>query len=95
MQNFAQRLARHIERDPQTSEQRETGWGDGTTNRATECNTLDDKYARVITEELMLVLDQEYNISKDPKQHSIGGASSGAIAAFTVARERPNHFHRF
>jgi enterochelin esterase-like enzyme len=57
-------------------------------------NTPDDKYARVITEELMPVLYREYNISKDPEQHGIGGASSGAIAAFAVAWERPNDFRR-
>ena len=26
--------------------------------------------------------------------HGIGGSSSGAIAAFTVAWERPNHFRK-
>ena len=69
-------------------------WGDRTTNRPTEYNTLDDKYARVITEELMPALNKEYNISKDPEQHGIGGSSSGAIAAFTVAWQRPNHFRK-
>src|SRR5215471_18078659 len=69
-------------------------WGDRTTNRPTEYNTLDDKYARVIVEELMPVLYKEYNISKDPERHGIGGASSGAIAAFTVAWERPNDFRK-
>ena len=53
----------------QTEPSPQTGWGDGTTNRATEYNTLDDKYARVITEELMPVLYKQYNISKDPEQH--------------------------
>ena len=72
----------------------QTGWGDGTTNRATEYNTPDDKYARVITEELMPVLYKDYNISKDPEQHGIGGSSSGAIAAFAVAWERPDHFRK-
>lgn len=57
-------------------------------------NTLDDKYARVITEELLPVLYKEYHISKDPDMHGIGGSSSGAIAAFTVAWERPNHFRK-
>jgi enterochelin esterase-like enzyme len=71
-----------------------TGWGDGTTNRVIEYNSLDDKYARVITEELMPVLYKEYNISKDPEMHGIGGSSSGAIAAFTVAWERPNDFRK-
>ena len=42
----------------------------------------------------MPVLNKEYNISKDPEQHGIGGASSGAIAAFTVAWERPNDFRK-
>jgi enterochelin esterase-like enzyme len=42
----------------------QTSWGDDTTNRRTEYNTPDDKYARVITEELMPVLDKEYNIFK-------------------------------
>jgi enterochelin esterase-like enzyme len=69
-------------------------WGDRTTNRPTEYNTLDDKYARVITEELMPLLYKEYNISKDPEMHGIGGSSSGAIAAFTVAWQGPNDFRK-
>jgi enterochelin esterase family protein len=70
------------------------GWGDQTTNRPTEYNTPDDKYARVVTEELMPVMYKEYNISKDPEMHGIGGSSSGAIAAFAVAWERPNDFRK-
>ncbi len=69
-------------------------WGDRTTNRPTEYNSLDDRYARVIVDELMPVLYKQYNISKDPERHGIGGASSGAIAAFTVAWERPNDFRK-
>ncbi len=69
-------------------------WGDRTTNRPTEYNTLDDKYARVICDELMPVLVKEYNIAKDPERHGIGGSSSGAIAAFTVVWERPNQFRK-
>jgi enterochelin esterase-like enzyme len=72
----------------------ETGWGDGTTNRGIEYNTPDDKYARVITEELMPALYKDYNISKEPEQHGLGGSSSGAIAAFAVAWERPNDFRK-
>ena len=68
--------------------------GDKDTNRPTEYNSLDDRYARVITEELMPALDKEFNISKDPEMHGIGGSSSGAIAAFTVAWERPDHFRK-
>ena len=48
----------------------------------------------MIVDELMPVLYKEYNISKDPERHGIGGASSGAIAAFTVAWERPDDFRK-
>ncbi len=78
----------------QTEPSPKAGWGDGFTNRGVEYNTPDDKYARVITEELMPALDRDYNISKDPNQRGIGGSSSGAIAAFMVAWERPNAFRK-
>ena len=81
-------------RTPEQPEPNQKDWGDRTTNRGTEYNTPDDKYARVITEELMPALHKEYSISKDPEQHGIGGASSGAIAAFAVAWERPNDFRK-
>jgi enterochelin esterase-like enzyme len=81
-------------RTPEQPEPTPSDWGDRSTNRPTEYNTLDDKYARVIVEELMPALYKEYNISKDPERHGIGGASSGAIAAFTVAWERPNDFRK-
>jgi enterochelin esterase-like enzyme len=71
-----------------------SNWGDRDTNRPTEYNTLDDKYARVIVDELLPVICNQYNISKDPERHGIGGSSSGAIAAFTVAWERPNDFRK-
>src|SRR4051794_41089341 len=81
-------------RRPDQPEPTPQEWGDRTTNRPTEYNTLDDKYARVIVDELMPVLYKDYNISKDPERHGIGGASSGAIAGFTVAWERPDQFHK-
>ncbi|MBV9678922.1 MAG: hypothetical protein JO185_21475, partial [Acidobacteriaceae bacterium] len=40
------------------------------------------------------VLYEQYNISKDPERHGIGGSSSGAIAAFTVAWQRPDQFRK-
>src|SRR5207248_6656222 len=79
---------------PEQPEPTPKNWGDRTTNRPTEYNTPDDKYARVICDELLPVLYQEYNISRDPEQHGIGGASSGAIAAFIVAWERPDQFRK-
>ena len=81
-------------RTPEQPEPNPKDWGDRTTNRPAEYNTPDDKYARVITEELMPALNKDYNISKDPEQRGIGGASSGAIAAFAVAWERPNEFRK-
>ena len=81
-------------RKPDQPEPTLAEWGDRTTNRPTEYNSLDDRYARVIVDELMPVLYKQYNISKDPERHGIGGASSGAIAAFTVAWERPDDFRK-
>src|SRR5262249_39547073 len=68
--------------------------GGPNTNRPTEYNTLYDKYAPGIPPAVMPGLRKEFNISKDPEMHGIGGSSSGAIAAFTVAWERPNEFRR-
>ena len=39
-------------------------------------------------------LKKNYNISENPDDHAIAGASSGAIAAFTVAWHRPDQFHK-
>lgn len=79
---------------PEQPEPTPRDWGDRSTNRPTEYNTPDDKYARIICDELLPVLYKEYNISKDPEQHGICGASSGAIAAFMVAWERPDQFRK-
>lgn len=81
-------------RRPDQEEPNAKQWGDGTTNRGEEYNSLDDRYARVIVDELMPELYAKYNISKDAKDHGIGGCSSGAIAAFTVAWERPDQFSK-
>jgi enterochelin esterase-like enzyme len=40
------------------------------------------------------VLYKDYNISKEASRHGIGGSSSGAIAAFTVAWHRPDQFSK-
>jgi enterochelin esterase family protein len=79
---------------PDQPEPTPSNWGDRTTNRPAEYNTPDDKYARIICDELLPVLFKEYNLSKDPEQHGIAGASSGAIAAFMVAWERPDQFRK-
>src|SRR5262247_3600406 len=38
-------------------------WGDRNTNRPTEYNSLDDRYARVVTQELLPALSKDYNVS--------------------------------
>jgi len=81
-------------RTPEQPEPTIDDWGDRATNRPEEYNSLDDRYARVIIDELLPALYRDYNISKDPEQHGIGGSSSGAIAAFTVAWERPDQFRK-
>lgn len=81
-------------RRPDQPEPTPRDWGDRNTNRPTEYNSLDDKYARVVTEELLPALAKDFNVSKDPEHRGIGGSSSGAIAAFTVAWERPNEFRK-
>jgi enterochelin esterase family protein len=81
-------------RTPEQPEPTMNDWGDKNTNRPEEYNSLDDRYSRVIIDELLPVLKEKYNISPDAKDHGIGGVSSGAIAAFTVAWERPDVFSK-
>jgi enterochelin esterase family protein len=81
-------------RRPDQPEPNAREWGDRNTNRPAEYNTLDDKYARVLIEELLPALRREYNLSDDPHDRGVGGASSGAIAAFTVAWQRPDQFRK-
>src|SRR5260221_6104830 len=75
-------------RRPDQPEPIPSNWGDRDTNRPTEYNTLDDKYARVIVDELLPVLYKDYNISKDPEQHGIGGCESLCPFARAPAAER-------
>ena len=80
-----------------TAEQKEAtdaDWGDRTTNRGVEYNALDDKYSKLIVDELLPAVKSKYTISDDPDQHAIAGSSSGAICAFTVAWHRPDVFRK-
>ena len=63
-------------------------------NRSYEYDSLGDKYARFLLEEMLPEVKKEYNISDDPNDRAIAGASSGAICAFNVAWERPDQFRR-
>jgi len=67
---------------------------DGRSNRQAEYDPVTDRYSRVVVGELLPKLYAEYRISRDPDRHGIAGWSSGAIAAFTVAWERPDQFRK-
>jgi enterochelin esterase-like enzyme len=63
-------------------------------NRSVEYDSLGEAYARFVVEEMLPEVGKRYTLTKDPAGRAIGGASSGAIAAFTVAWERPNEFRK-
>lgn len=63
-------------------------------NRSYEYDALGDRYARFLLEEILPEVGKSYNLSDDPNDRAIEGASSGAICAFNVAWERPDEFRR-
>lgn len=70
--------------------QPETPWK--SSNRSLEYDSLGDRYARFLLEEIIPEVEKTYAISADPMMRAICGASSGGICAFTVAWERPDAF---
>lgn len=70
-------------------------------NRSYEYDSVNDNYVRFLLEELLPEVEKKkttdgraIRISKDGNDRAIGGASSGAICAFTAAWERPDSFQR-
>jgi len=70
-------------------------------NRSFEYDGLGDAYARFLLEELLPEVETKktadgraIRLSHEGNDRAIGGASSGAIAAFTAAWERPDAFSR-
>lgn len=70
-------------------------------NRSLEYDGLGDDYARFILEEVLPAVEEKttpdgraIRLSKSGNDRAIGGSSSGAIAAFTVAWEHPEAFSR-
>jgi enterochelin esterase family protein len=57
-------------------------------------DSLGDRYARFLLEEILPEVEKRYNISRDPEQRAICGASSGGICSFTVAWEHPEAFRK-
>ena len=63
-------------------------------NRSFEYDALGDRYARFLIEEILPEVAKQHNLSADPNDRGIAGSSSGAIAAFTAAWNRPDAFRR-
>ena len=70
-------------------------------NRSLEYDGLGDAYARFLLEELLPDVEKHrtadgraIRLSHSGNDRAIGGTSSGAIAAFTAAWERPEEFSR-
>ena len=61
-------------------------------NRGLEYDSLGDRYVRMLLEEILPEVEKQYPVSKDPTLRAISGSSSGGIAAFTAAWERPDQF---
>lgn len=63
-------------------------------NRSFEYDTLSDRYARFLLDEILPEVGTHLNLTSDPEQRAICGLSSGGICAFTVAWQRPDAFRK-
>jgi enterochelin esterase-like enzyme len=63
-------------------------------NRSLEYDSLGDANARFLLEELLPEATKGLNITTDPAGRAACGNSSGGIAAFTIAWERPDAFRK-
>ncbi len=63
-------------------------------NRSYEFDGLGDRYARFLIEEILPEVGKTYRLSTDPNNRAIAGFSSGGVASFVAAWERPDAFRR-
>ena len=61
-------------------------------NRQNEYDVVADNYSQFLAKEILPPIERKYNIRKDAAGRGIGGISSGAICAFTVAWNHPDWF---
>jgi enterochelin esterase family protein len=66
--------------------------GKDRSNRSFEYDSLGDRYANFLIDELLPVALKGLNVSKNPQDRAVCGISSGGICAFTVAWEKPDQF---
>src|SRR5205823_7672349 len=62
--------------------------------RVFEYDSLSDRFSRFLLEELIPEVGKKYNLSKNPDDRGLYGVSTGAVAAFAAAWNRPDQFHR-
>ena len=62
--------------------------------RVFEYDSLSDRYARFLLEELIPEVAKKYNLSHNPDDRALSGVSTGAVGAFMAAWNRPDQFHR-
>jgi len=62
--------------------------------RSYEYDSLGEANARFLLEELLPVALKGLNVTADPAGRAVCGNSSGGIAAFTIAWERPDSFRK-
>jgi gluconolactonase len=63
-------------------------------NRTYEYDSPGDRYARLVSDEILPEVAARYNLSKDPNDYAIAGAGSGGMAALNAAWARPDIFRR-
>ena len=62
--------------------------------RSTLYDTVSDRYARFLRDEVLADVAAKYNIRKDAYSRAITGLSSGGICSFNVAWQMPDQFSR-
>jgi enterochelin esterase-like enzyme len=62
--------------------------------RSTEYDTVSDRYARFLHDELLAQVAKSYNLRTDGYSRAITGSSSGGICSFNVAWQRPEEYSR-
>ena len=67
---------------------------DGRAMRSVEYDTVSDRYARFLMEEVLPEVEKKYKLREDGYSRAIGGESSGGICAFNVAWVMPDKFSR-
>jgi enterochelin esterase family protein len=62
--------------------------------RSTLYDTVSDRYARFLRDEILADVGAKYNLRKDGYSHAISGLSSGGICSFNAAWQMSDYFSR-